>query len=270
MVKIGTSSLVDPGIGIKLSTVAALMEVVARLKKSNHSVLLVTSGAVGTGARELGIQERPTTSHEKQALAAVGQVRLMRELNSMLATLGFQSGQVLLTIGNFQDSLQRENAHHTIIELFKLGVVPIVNENDVVATEKERFGDNDQLSALVSTLIEADMLFLITDVDGLYSANPNIDPNAHRIEMVDDLAGIRAEIHIDDGPGSTFSTGGMGSKLEAVKIAVSGGVRTTIMSAEDIQLIPSFVDKSSSDFSHVAVPSFGTIFVETTNKGRGK
>ena len=97
----------------------------------------------------------------------------------MATFIGFQSGQVLLTVSNFQDSLQRGNAQHTINELFKLGVVPIMNENDVAATEKERFGDNDQLSALVSTLIEADMLFLIIDVDGLYSVNPNIGPHAH-------------------------------------------------------------------------------------------
>jgi glutamate 5-kinase len=270
VIKIGTSSLVDSTTGIKLGTVATLAEVVASLKRQNHNVLLVTSGAVGIGALTLGITGRPTLIHERQALAAIGQVRLMRELNSMLHTLGLESAQVLLNKGNFHDSEECANALQTIKQLFAFDVVPIVNENDVVSTPTAKFEDNDQLSALVSRLIGADMMFLLTDVNGLYTANPSIDVNAQRIEVVDDLATLRHQVQIDDGPGSRFSTGGMGSKLEAVQLAVSAGVRAVIMSAPGLQMIPPFVERTRTDGNHVTVPSFGTVFVEESNNNNNE
>ncbi|KAH9262731.1 hypothetical protein BASA82_000252 [Batrachochytrium salamandrivorans] len=130
VVKVGTSSLVNARTGIKLSSVAGIMETVAELKRAGHSVILVMSGAVGTGAHEMGIYERPTSIAMKQALSSVGQVRLMRELNSMLSTLGYHSAQILLTYGNLIERSQYVNSRNTIEELLNLGVVPIVNEND--------------------------------------------------------------------------------------------------------------------------------------------
>ena len=263
VIKVGTSSLVHRKDGIKIGQVAALMETVAALRRNNHSVLLVTSGAVGTGAHELGILERPTTISRKQALAAVGQVRLMRELNSMLSTLGVESAQVLLTYGNLSERSQSLNAQNTIEELFRLGVVPVVNENDTVATEELRFGDNDRLSAMVACLIDANVLFLLTDVNGLYDSNPNVNPNAKRIEVVPDVTVIRNQIKTDAGPGSEFSTGGMESKLQAAQIATRGGVKTVIMSATDVRAIPTFVENPSS----IAI---GTVCLPSNNPTKGR
>ncbi|KAH9259726.1 glutamate 5-kinase [Batrachochytrium salamandrivorans] len=235
VIKVGTSSLVDIDEGIKLGHVAAIVETVAKLRRANHQVLLVSSGAVGTGAHELGIKTRPKAIAMKQALAAVGQVRLMRELNSMLATSGISSAQILLTYGNLIERTQYGNAKDTIQELFRLGVVPIVNENDSVATEELRFGDNDRLSAMVACLVNADMLILLTDVNGVYTANPNVDPTARRIEEIQDVVQHRKEI--STGGTSEFSTGGMDSKLEAAQIATKSGVRTVVMLSTDVRKV---------------------------------
>jgi glutamate 5-kinase len=272
VIKVGTSSLVHQKNGIKLAQVAAIMETVAALRRANHSVLLVTSGAVGTGAHELGIVERPNTVTRKQALAAVGQVRLMRELNSMLSTLGVSSAQVLLTYGNLSERQQSLNAQNTIEELFRLGVVPVVNENDTVATEEIRFGDNDRLSAMVACLVNAHMLFLLTDVNGLYTANPNVDPNAKRIEIVPDVQAMRSQVRTDSGPGSEFSTGGMESKLQAALIATRGGVRTVIMAAADVRKLPPFVDECMGVPASGAIPTapFGTVCVESNHPVKGR
>jgi len=271
VIKVGTSSLVHRQFGIKLGQVAAIVETVAALRRANHSVLLVTSGAVGTGAHELGIFERPTTISRKQALAAVGQVRLMRELNSMLATSGVSSAQVLLTYGNLSERSQSLNAQNTIEELFKLGVVPVVNENDTVATEELRFGDNDRLSAMVSCLINANMLFLLTDVNGVYTANPNVDKNAKRLEIVPDVQQIRVQVRTDSGPGSEFSTGGMDSKLQAAQIATRGGVRTVIMSAADVRRLAPFVEECQNAANNsIPTASFGTVCVESSHPIKGR
>lgn len=272
VIKVGTSSLVDKEMGIRVAQVALLLESVAKLRKSGYSVLLVTSGAVGTGAHVMKVKERPKSLATKQAFAAIGQVRLMRELNSLLSTLGVESAQVLLSYANLGELLQSINARNTIDELLRLGVVPVVNENDTVATEELRFGDNDRLSAMVANLIDADLLFLLTDVDGLYTANPNTDPNAKRIHLVSDLDHTRAQIKTELGPGSEFSTGGMDSKLQAAQIATRGGVRTIIMAARDVSKIPDFAKASLSSATGkpVLAEGFGTVFMEHPHPTRGR
>lgn len=227
VVKIGTSSLTQPQTGdLWLSTLANLVETLTKLRRDGHRVILVSSGAVGVGCGRLKLSDRPRRLATKQAVAAVGQGRLMRVYDDLFTTLQQPIAQILLTR---QDLVQRSsyvNAYNTFQELLRLGVIPIVNENDTIATEELKFGDNDTLSALVASLVEADWLFLLTDVDRLYSADPNRDPNAQpirRVEHPDELAALE----VGDSR-SGWGTGGMQTKIAAARIATESGVRTAI------------------------------------------
>lgn len=229
VVKIGTSSLTQPESGhLALSTIAALVEALCALRRQGYAVVLVSSGAVGVGCARLGLSERPRLMALKQAVAAVGQGRLMRVYDDLFTSLQQPIAQVLLTR---RDLVQRScyvNAYQTFRQLFQLGVIPIVNENDTIAVDELKFGDNDTLSALVASLIEADWLFLLTDVDRLYSADPRQNPDAQPIHSVDTLEQL-AHLKVDVGDrGSNWGTGGMITKIEAARIATSGGVRTVI------------------------------------------
>jgi len=227
VVKIGTSSLTDAETGnLAISTIAALVETLTRLRNQGHGVILVTSGAVGVGCGCLGLQERPRTLAQKQAAAAVGQGRLMRVYDDLFATLEQPIAQVLLSRSDLVDRHRYINAYNTFAELLRWGVIPIVNENDTVATEELRFGDNDTLSALVASLVEANWLFLLTDVDRLYSADPRRDPNAVPLDRVSKLEELEA-LQIGSA-GSTWGTGGMATKIAAARIATDTGVRTAI------------------------------------------
>lgn len=231
-IKIGTSSLTTPTGQLALSTIATLVEVAVGLRRQGHRVLLVSSGAVGVGRVRLGLHERPKTLAAKQAIAAVGQGRLMRIYDDLFANLQQPIAQVLLTRRELMERGSYVNASNTFRELFDLGVVPIVNENDTVAVEELKFGDNDTLSALVASLVEADWLFILTDVDRLYSADPRFNPTASPIDRVapEELATLQ----IDAGSSSSqWGTGGMATKLAAARIATRAGVRTAITQGRD-------------------------------------
>jgi glutamate 5-kinase len=173
VVKIGTSSLTHPETGqLALATIATLVEVLSQLQQQGYQIVLVSSGAVGVGCARLKLLERPKTIALKQAVAAVGQGRLMRIYDDFFSVLQQPIAQVLLTRGDLADRSRYTNANNTFAELLKLGVIPVVNENDTVAVDELKFGDNDTLSALVASLVHADWLFLLTDVDSLYSADP--------------------------------------------------------------------------------------------------
>ncbi|PZU96760.1 MAG: glutamate 5-kinase [Pseudanabaena sp.] len=236
VIKIGTSSLSHPDSGdLQLATIAKLVEAVIHLRRVGHHVVLVSSGAVGIGCGRLGLKQRPTKISQKQAVAAVGQGRLMRIYDDLFATFQQPVAQVLLTRGNLIQRQHYMNVHATFQELLELGVVPIVNENDTVAVDELKFGDNDTLSALVASLIEADWLFLLTDVDRLYSDDPRQNPDAKPIEFVEyeQLQELRQAIGekqaIAGAKGGTqWGTGGMATKLDAARIASAAGVRTVI------------------------------------------
>ncbi len=188
VVKIGTSSLTQSATGhLALSTLATLVETLTGLQKHGYRVVLVSSGAVGVGRDRLGLTERPRTIALKQAVAAVGQGRLMRVYDDLFSTLKQPIAQVLLTRGDLVQRNGYVNVYNTFQQLLKLGVIPIVNENDTVAVDELKFGDNDTLSALVASLVEADWLFLLTDVDRLYSADPRENPNAQPISLVTNM-----------------------------------------------------------------------------------
>lgn len=229
VVKIGTSSLTSPETGnLALATIGALVEVLSYLRQQGHQVILVSSGAVGIGCARLGLRERPRAIAQKQAVAAVGQGRLMRIYDDFFTSQQQPIAQVLLTRADLVQRQRYLNAYNTLQELLKLGVIPIVNENDTIATDELKFGDNDTLSALVASLVDADWLFLMTDVDRLYSADPRLQPDAQPIAVVNDLQQL-AELQVQIGnPGSRWGTGGMATKITAAEIATEAGVRTVI------------------------------------------
>ncbi|HBC42262.1 MAG TPA: glutamate 5-kinase [Pseudanabaena sp.] len=234
VIKIGTSSLSHPESGyLQLATIAKLVEAIVHLRREGHSVVLVSSGAVGIGCGRLGLKQRPRKISKKQAIAAVGQGRLIRIYDDFFGSLQQPVAQVLLTRGNLIQRQHYMNVHATFHELLELGVVPIVNENDTVAVDELKFGDNDTLSALVASLIEADWLFLLTDVDRLYSDDPRQNPDAQPIEFVEheqlqELRQTICEKQAVGTGGTQWGTGGMTTKLDAARIASAAGVKTVI------------------------------------------
>ncbi len=228
VIKIGTSSLTDGKTGqLSLSTVAKLVETLTDLRMNGNRVVLVSSGAVGVGCSRLKLTKKPQKMGMKQAVAAVGQGRLIRVYDDLFTSLNQPIAQILLTRRDLMERLSYLNAFTTFQSLFELGVIPIVNENDTVAVDELKFGDNDTLSALVASLIESDWLFLLTDVDKLYSADPRLYADAQPITRVsyDQLSQLQVEA---GDKGSSWGTGGMRTKLSAARIATSAGVRTVI------------------------------------------
>ena len=229
VVKIGTSSLTQPETGLlALSTIASLVETLSHLRRQGHRVVLVSSGAVGVGCARLGLTERPKAIALKQAVAAVGQGRLIRVYDDLFTALQQPIAQVLLTRHDLVRRSSYLNVEQTFQELLNLGVIPIVNENDTVAVDELKFGDNDTLSALVASLVKADWLFLLTDVDRLYSADPRHHPEAQPIALVNHIDELKQlQVQIGD-RGSNWGTGGMMTKIAAAQIATGAGVRTVI------------------------------------------
>ncbi|MEL6495410.1 MAG: glutamate 5-kinase [Cyanobacteria bacterium J06623_7] len=226
VVKIGTSSLTQPT-GIAIATIASLVETLSYLRSQGHRVVLVSSGAVGVGCARLNLPERPRKMALKQAVAAVGQGRLMRIYDDLFSSLQQAIAQILLTRRELVERNTYVNVANTFQELLDLGVIPIVNENDTVAIDELKFGDNDTLSALVASLIRADWLFLLTDVDRMYSADPKTVPDAQPIKLVSNREFDQLQVEAGSS-GSPWGTGGMATKLAAARIATSTGVRTVI------------------------------------------
>jgi glutamate 5-kinase len=234
VIKIGTSSLTRPDGNLALAAIATLIETIVDLKHQGYAVILVSSGAVGVGCQRLNLGVKPKLIALKQAAAAVGQGRIIRVYDDLFSQYGLPVAQILLTRGDLEKRQSYRNISNTLQELLKLNVVPIINENDTVAVEELKFGDNDTLSARVASLIEAKWLFLLTDVDHLYSADPRHNPNAQVISVVDSIATLEVNTH---SPGSSWGTGGMTTKIAAAKIAVSAGVTTVITNGQNPQNI---------------------------------
>lgn len=241
VVKVGTSSLIRKDTdSVNLSCMARLCETVAILHSKGHRVVIVTSGAVGVGANRLHLPKKPTDIPKKQALAACGQLRLMRHYDDNFTTLGKRCAQVLITLENLSERSQYLNVRQTFKALFDYDVIPIVNENDTVAVHELRIGDNDTMAAQVASLIGADYCFLLTDVDGLYTANPATDPNAKFVDVVNDLSELSVET--GDKAGSEFGTGGMATKLTAARIATAAGCKMVICNSLRLEEMPGCVE----------------------------
>ncbi|MCA1903659.1 MAG: glutamate 5-kinase [Cyanobacteria bacterium KgW148] len=229
VIKIGTSTLTRPTTGdLHISAIAHLVEVIVELRRQGHSVVLVSSGAVGVGCTRLGITDRPKKLSTRQAVAAVGQSRLMGIYDDFFGQFQQPVAQVLLTRANLVERQHYINVSNTFQELLEMGILPSGDENDTVATEELKFGDNDTLSALVASLVQAQWLFLLTDVDRLYSADPRRFPEAEPILAVSS-AELRSLVVDTNTEGKSWGTGGMVTKITAARIATSAGVRTVIM-----------------------------------------
>lgn len=226
VVKIGSSSLTSDEGGLNRAQIGFFAGELSRLQDQGYNVVLVTSGAVAAGFRQIGYARRPKALHEKQASAAVGQALLMQCYNEAFAGHGHAVAQILLTRSDFSNRKRIHNALMTLQELLDHRIVPIINENDTVAVDELKFGDNDSLSALVANLLKAHRLLIMTDTDGLYTDDPRKNAKARRIDRVDEIS---ADIYrIAGGSGSSVGTGGMRSKIEAARIATSGGVSVFI------------------------------------------
>lgn len=230
VVKIGSSSLTNDQGEIDQIKFQDHIEALSELRKRNHEVILVSSGAVAAGFKRLGYPARPLTTKGKQAAAAVGQGLLIESYIEKFSDFGIVPAQLLLTRNDFSNREQYRNAFATVEELLERGILPIINENDTVAVEELTFGDNDMLSALVSGFIHADQLIILTDVNGLYDSNPNQNPHAKRLDYIEEIT----EEMFDGarGTGSKVGTGGMKSKLLAAQTALSLGVPVFIGKGE--------------------------------------
>jgi glutamate 5-kinase len=222
VIKIGSSSLTSAEGGLNRSNVRYFADEIASLHRAGYQVLLVTSGAIAAGFLRLGYTSRPKLVHEKQAAAAVGQALLMEAYQEAFINSGITAAQILLTRPDFSNRSRAQNAQRTIEELLKQHAVPIINENDTVAVDEIKFGENDSLSALVANLVKASGLYILTDMDGVYTADPRKSADAVRIERIEVLSDELYEMA--GGAGSSVGTGGMRSKIEAARIAMRGGV----------------------------------------------
>ena len=227
VIKVGTSTLAHAGGHLNLRRIGTLTRVLADLRNSGREVLLVTSGAIGVGAGQMGLTERPHDTVGKQAAAAVGQSALMYTYDRQFAEYGQTTAQILLTHDDVDHEVRRGNVTNTLERLLEYHVLPIINENDTVATEEIGFGDNDTLSAMVACLVKADLLVLLSDIDGLYDRDPHKFSDAKllpRVRACDDTL-----MALGGDAGSSLGTGGMHTKLVAARMAGQAGIPTVIM-----------------------------------------
>lgn len=238
VVKVGTSTLTYENGKINLRRVDKLCKVLSDLRNFGHDVVLVSSGAIGVGVGKLGLSERPSSTREKQALAAVGQCELMFMYDKIFSEYNNTVAQVLLTKYSVDSDHQKENVINTFNTLLSMGIIPIVNENDTVAIDElegNNFGDNDMLSAIVAKLIEADTLIILTDIDGLYTDNPRTNKNAVHIDVVENITDeIMQMAH---GSGSNRGTGGMATKLSAAKHVMQSGIDCVVVNGDNPEIL---------------------------------
>lgn len=243
VIKVGTSSLTYETGKINIRRMVKLCSVLADLHNSGKQVVLVTSGAIGVGVGKLGLKERPKDIPGRQAAATVGQCELMFMYDKFFGENGVKTGQLLITKSDIENDKRRENLENTFEKLFEYEAVPVINENDAVATEEIVYGDNDSLSAIVAKLIKADALIILTDIDGLFDENPNENPDARLIPVVKEInEDIKA---LCGGAGSTRGTGGMITKIHAAEIATKAKIPTVIMNGTAPQDIYKLIDGHS-------------------------
>lgn len=255
VIKIGSSSLTHKETGdLNLLKIERLIRIISDLKGEGKDVVLVSSGAIAAGRQALGGQKRPATISEKQAYAAVGQARLMMVYQKLFAEYNQVAAQVLMTKDTMTNDVSRYNAQNTFDELLNLGAVPIVNENDTVSTHEIQFGDNDRLSAIVAALIGADLLILLSDIDGLYSDDPHKNPDARFISLVSEITPELLDMGKDTS-GSDVGTGGMSAKLAAARIATDSGSDMVIANGDNVEIIHTILSGEDE----------GTLFMAHTN-----
>lgn len=243
VIKVGTSSLVSETGSIDRDKMSAMVMQLAKIKEQGKEVVLVSSGAIRAGMERIGLVERPKTIPEQQATAAIGQSVLMQTYTDLLSAFSIVPAQILLTRDDFHHRTRYLNARNTLYTLLRLKCLPIVNENDTVATEEIKFGENDTLAALVAACADADLLINLSDVDGLYNGDPRVDSTC---ELIEEVESVTPEIEaLAGGTHGVCGSGGMRSKIEAAKIATNSGVRMVIANAARPNVITDIVQGKS-------------------------
>lgn len=255
VIKIGSSSLTHRETGkLNLLKIEKLVRILCDLRGEGRDVILVSSGAIAAGRQALGSQARPVSISEKQAYAAVGQARLMMVYQKLFSEYNHVTAQVLLTKNTMINDISRYNAQNTFDELMNLGVIPIVNENDTVSTHEIQFGDNDRLSAIVAALIGADLLILLSDIDGLYSDDPRKNPDARFVELVEEITPQLLQMGKATS-GSDVGTGGMSAKLAAARIATDSGSDMVIANGDNVEVIHEIMEGKQKGTLFMAHPN---------------
>jgi len=254
VVKIGTSTLTYSNGQLNLQRIERLVRELADLHNRGMEVLLVSSGAIGVGATRMGYKKIPRTMPEKQALAAIGQGALVQLYEKLFSEYNKTVAQVLLTRGDLDERLRYLNATNALLAILELGVIPIINENDTVVVEEIKFGDNDTLSALVASIVDADLLIILSDVDGLYDSDPRVNKDARFQTEVDEITPMMEEN--SKNRGSSFSSGGMLTKLKAARICMAAGIPMIIANGDNDNVIRCIMDGKE----------IGTLFIPREEK----
>jgi glutamate 5-kinase len=257
VIKVGTSSLTHANGQVNFESFEKLVHVICELRKMGKQVLLVTSGAIAVGAGKIGLSQKPSKLAEKQALAAIGQAELIKIYEKFFTNYNQIAAQVLITKDGILNPIRRQNAKNTLNTLLSMGIVPIINENDTVSTDEIEFGDNDTLSAHVSVVSEADLLIILSDIDGLYNGDPKKDINAriiskvYAVEEVEEFAGTT---------NSEFAKGGMVTKIAAAKLCNNAGIDMIIAKGEEPSIVIDILEGND----------VGTLFVGKSEYRNGK
>lgn len=239
VVKVGTSTLTYDTGKINFRQINALARVLSDLRNQDYEVILVSSGAIGVAMGKLGLDRKPNDTKVKQSLAAIGQCELMSLYDKMFSEYHNTVAQILLTRSDVDIEKRKNHTTDTFNTLLDMGIIPIVNENDTVSVEEIEFGDNDSLSAIVAKLVEADLLVLFSDIDGLYDCDPHTHPDAKLISRVENIEAVEANA---GGAGSNRGTGGMITKIEAAKIANEAGISMLIVNGNNIEALYDIID----------------------------
>ena len=240
VVKVGTSTLAHRTGHMNSRRVEALCKVLSDIKNAGHEVILVSSGAIGMGVGKLSLSQRPADIPTKQAAAAVGQCELMYTYDRLFSEYNHTVAQLLVTGSDVEDPVRRENFHNTLYRLLELRALPVINENDTIATDEIVIGDNDTLSAIVAATVNADLLVVLSDIEGLHTADPRSDPDARLIDRVDEITpGIEA---LAGGNGTSLGTGGMVTKLRAARIAMASGIDMVIANGAQPEKLYDIID----------------------------
>lgn len=236
VVKVGTSTLAHPTGRLNIQRMEKLCKVLSDLKNMGHEIILVSSGAIAMGFGKLNLSERPKDVPTKQASAAVGQCELMYIYDKLFTEYNHTVAQLLITAPDIEEGgVRKQNFHNTLARLLELGALPVINENDTISTEEFGIGDNDTLSAIVAVTIQADLLILLSDIDGLFGGDPRKNPDAKLIDTVEKID--EHIISLDGGSGSNLGTGGMATKLRAAQMATAAGCEMVIANGQSPEVL---------------------------------
>ena len=243
VIKVGTSTLAHSGGRMNIRRIEKLCKVLSDLKNAGNEIVLVSSGAIGMGVGKLSLGEKPRDIPTKQAAAAVGQCELMYTYDKLFSEYNHTVAQLLVTSPDIEDNVRGENFKNTMLRLLELGALPVINENDTVATEEISVGDNDTLSALVARSCEADLLILLSDIDGLFTADPHKDENARLINTVTEIS--PEILALGGGKGTALGTGGMATKLHAAQLCMEKGIDMIITNGANPFVLYDIIDGKS-------------------------